>query len=242
MKRRNEIKMKGKIICIEGNDRVGKHTQSLLLKEYIQKNGYDVKTLSFPNYGSVQAKPVESYLAGAFPKLGPMEASMLYAFDRSVTFRQMDIRSFLKKGGVLILDRYTTSNIVFQVARSMEDHEEIDVKSDKSFGLIYKIEQLEYNILNLPRPDAVVYLKLSRDIHKRIMEKAEEDKGIKNDIHESDNKLIDRVYEVGIQLARLCEWNIVDCYDESNNSIFSKEEILQKIVNGLSDKLNILPK
>ena len=80
--------MRGKIICIEGNDRVGKHTQALMLEKYIQNIGYDVQTVSFPNYGTIQAKPAEMYLAGSFPMLGPMEASMLYAFDRSVTFKE----------------------------------------------------------------------------------------------------------------------------------------------------------
>lgn len=234
--------MRGKIICIEGNDRVGKHTQALMLEKYIQNIGYDVQTVSFPNYGTIQAKPAEMYLAGSFPMLGPMEASMLYAFDRSVTFKEKNIYSFLKDGGVLILDRYTTSNIVYQLARSFKDDEIVDVRVDKAFTLIYKIEQLEYNILGLPRPDAVVYLKLDREGQKYLIENDHQDKGLKNDYHESNEKLLERVSEVGIQLARLCEWNIVNCFDESNHSIFSKEEILEKIVHGLSDKLNILPK
>lgn len=234
--------MRGKIITLEGNDRVGKRTQSRLLADYIRNIGYDVKTVSFPNYGTEQSKPVEYYLAGNFPLLGPIEASLLYAFDRSVTFREMNIKGFLKNGGVLILDRYTTSNITFQIARSFRKGEEIDVRNDKSFSLIYRIEQLEYNILELPRPDAVVYLKLDRKAHHKLLDADHEIKGIKNDIHESDTELLDRVSEVGIQLARLCGWNIVDCYDKEKDSIYSKEEVLEKIVNGLSDKLNILPK
>lgn len=228
--------MKGKIICIEGSDRVGKHTQSMMLADYIRGYGYDVKTLSFPNYGTEQAKPVESYLAGNFNMLDPMEASMLYAFDRSVTFREMNIRSFLREGGVLILDRYTTSNVVFQIARSINEENKIDVRSNKAFELIYKIEKLEYGFLNLPRPDAVIYLKLDRDIQKQLLKDDETIKGVGSiDIHESNEKLLDRVSVIGVQLASICGWNIVECYDEKNNSMFSKEEILQKIVNELSD-------
>lgn len=226
--------MRGNIICLEGNDRVGKHTQSLLLAEYIRENGYNVKTISFPNYGKPQASPVEKYLAGGFSELSPIEASMLYAFDRSITLREMHIKEFLKKGGVLILDRYTPSNVVFQTARALKDCEDIDIKSDKAFKTIYQIETLEYSILELPRPNAVVYLNLDRENQKYLMDGDDEIKGVKNDIHESDPDLLDRVSQVGVQLAELCDWILIDCFDKENHKIYSKEEILKKIIKGLA--------
>lgn len=232
--------MNGKIICIEGNDRVGKHTQALLLTEYIRDYGYNVKTVSFPNYGTAQAQPVESYLAGSFPMLGPLEASMLYAFDRSVTFRELHLKSFLKDGGVLVLDRYTPSNIIYQVARSMKDSEELNVASTKAWNLAYKIEQLEYNVLELPRPDAVVYLSLNRSINKKLMETAEEIKGNnKKDFHESDEQLLDRVSEIGLQFAKKCSWHVVECYNHDTKEIYPKEVILTNILKTLSRDLNI---
>lgn len=234
--------MKGKVICIEGNDRVGKHTQSLLLTEYIRKNGYNVKTISFPNYGTPQAKPVESYLTGEFPTLEPMEASILFALDRSVTFREMGIKSFLKDGGILVLDRYTPSNIIYQTARLFDQDEKIDISANKAFEFNSNIDNLEYHFLDLPQPDAVIYLNLDRDIHRQLIEKTDEIKGVQNDIHESDEKLLDHVSIVGIQIAQAFNWSIVECYDEKNHSLFSKEEIHQKIVNEISDKINIVPK
>lgn len=232
--------MKGKIICIEGNDRVGKHTQSILLSNYIQSLGYSVKCLSFPNYGTPQAKPVESYLAGSFPMLGPLEASILYAFDRSVTMKELEIKSFLKDGGVIVMDRYTPSNIIYQIARSFKDGEEINISSEKVFNLAYKIEHLEYNILGLPRPDAIVYLKLDREMNKRLLENDTEIKGNNlKDLHESDELLLDRVAEVGIKIARLSDWSIVECYDYENAQMYPKEKILKEIIRELSINLNI---
>ena len=58
----------GKLIIIEGGDGSGKATQTALLKERLEREGYNVRTVSFPNYDSPAAMPVKMYLAGDFGK------------------------------------------------------------------------------------------------------------------------------------------------------------------------------
>ena len=58
----------GRLIIIEGGDGSGKATQTALLKERLQQEGYKVKSVSFPNYDSPAAMPVKMYLAGDFGK------------------------------------------------------------------------------------------------------------------------------------------------------------------------------
>lgn len=226
--------MRGKIICIEGNDRVGKHTQSMLLTEYIRELGYEVQCISFPNYGTPQAKPVESYLAGDFPSLGPLEASMLYAFDRSVTLKDMNIIEFINNGGIAVMDRYTTSNIVFQVARFVEERGIDNLTPTDIFNLVYKIEELEYNILKIPRPDIVIYLELNRELNRLLVKNNMEIKGNNpNDFHESNESLLDQVARTGMEIAKMSNWNIVECYDYDHKQIRTKEAILQDIIQRL---------
>ena len=93
----------GRLIIIEGGDGSGKATQTALLKERLLKEGYKVKSVSFPNYDSPAAMPVKMYLAGDFGKkpsdVNPFVASSLYAVDRFASFR-MDWQNSTKKGGL----------------------------------------------------------------------------------------------------------------------------------------------
>ena len=230
--------MRGKVICIEGNDRVGKHTQAVLLADYVAKKGYNTKCISFPNYGTEQAKPVESYLAGNFPTLGPIETSMLYAFDRVVTFEEQKLKDFVNDGGILIIDRYTPSNIIFQTARAFEEQETIDITSSKVFEIVMKIERMEYDLLDLPRPDLIVYLNLNDENRKKLLEKESKEENLKGvgkiDFHENNIELLNRVSSIGLQLATLCSWTIIECFDHDTLDILSKEKISEKIISALA--------
>lgn len=224
--------MKGKIICIDGSgDRIGKHTQATMLTDYINSLGVPAKCISFPNYGTPQAKPVEMYLAGEFPRLGPIEASMLYAFDRSVTLRQEKAVEFVNNGGCLILDRYVSSNAIYQIASSLKEGEEVSIGNSNNYFLSFKIEQLEYQIVGLPRPNITIYLDMDRGMNKTLLDEDTEKSG--KDILESNEKLLDRVNIIGKQLANLCNWSIIKCNDDQR--VFSKEEIHEKIKDTIAD-------
>ena len=110
--------MKDKIIVIEGAcDGIGKTTQFNLLKQYLEENGTEVVSHHYPSYNTIQGKLVEEYLSGHLGKisdLSPYLVNSLYAIDRAITWE-----SELKekaKGKVLLLDRYTTSSLIYQTA------------------------------------------------------------------------------------------------------------------------------
>ena len=112
--------MNGKLIVLEGIDGSGKATQSGLLEDHLIKSGKDVMHISFPDYGSPSSALVKMYLNGDFGRapgdVNPYAASMLYAVDRFASFR-MKWKSFYENGGVVIADRYTTSNMVHQMTK-----------------------------------------------------------------------------------------------------------------------------
>lgn len=231
--------MKGKIICVDGGgDRIGKHTQAVMLSNYLKNHGLDVKCISFPNYGTPQAKPVEDYLNGKFNFLNPLEISMLYALDRSVTLREEKISEFLQDGGCVIFDRYVSSNIVYQIALAMKHTGKSIVGDFNNTTLIMNIEQLEYNLLKLPRPDLTIYLDMTRFVNEKLLSKdLMDDK--EGDILEQDTELLDRVNVIGRELALLCNWKIVKCDD--GVSPYSRETVHEKVVRIVDEFAETIP-
>ena len=129
----------GKLIVIEGLDGSGKHTQAVLLKNYLESIGKSVKMVSFPNYESPSSALVKMYLAGDFGKeadsVNPYTASTFYAVDRFASFRT-GWQNFYENGGIIIADRYTTSNAVHQCSKL--PHEQWDSFLKWLFEFEYK--------------------------------------------------------------------------------------------------------
>jgi dTMP kinase len=230
--------MKGKVITIEGGDRVGKHTQSILLTDYLLSKGINTKQISFPNYGSIQAMPVENYLAGNFPDISSIEASMLYAFDRSITCREEKIKEFIEDGGWVVFDRYVPSNMMYQTAREVPD-ENLDLSKPLPYDskLVEDINYLEYFILGLPKPDAIFYLNLDRKINDVLLKKDLGTDG--GDIHEKNHTLLDKAANIGLQLAQKYNWNIIQCNNPRSSSILNPQAIhlnITKIVDTMIDR------
>ncbi|HCG59977.1 MAG TPA: thymidylate kinase, partial [Lachnospiraceae bacterium] len=141
--------MKGKLIVIEGLDGSGKATQAKRLAAALQQSGERVREISFPNYDSDSSALVKMYLSGAFGTqpgdVNAYAASSFYAVDRYAGMKQ-DWGSFYDEGGILIADRYTTSNAVHQCCKLPRDG--WDDYLDWLFDF-------EYRLLRLPEPDLV---------------------------------------------------------------------------------------
>ena len=209
---------KGKLIVIEGTDGSGKETQSKRLEQELLNRGIKAIRLSFPSYGEKSAGPVEMYLSGELgdrDSISPFEISMYYAIDRSCTMRWLNIEEELLNGVWVICDRYAESNIVYQTSQ-------LKSTTDKLL-LADKIMDLEYNKLKIPVPDYVIFLKLRREISKSLIDK----RGERKDIHETDENLMNKVYESGLFWAERLKWNIIDC--EENGAIRSIEDISKDI-------------
>ena len=112
--------MAGKLIVIEGLDSSGKQTQTELLCKALSEKGIPVKKISFPCYDSDSSALVKMYLAGKFGQnaedVNPYAASSFYAVDRYASFKT-DWSEHYNNGGIVVADRYTTSNMIHQAGK-----------------------------------------------------------------------------------------------------------------------------
>ena len=150
--------MKSKIIVIEGLDGSGKATQTKILCEKFSALGKKVTKLEFPNYESPAAAPVKMYLDGEFgdkpDDVNAYAASAFYAVDRVASYLQ-----FWKKecdnGGVILSDRYVTSNIIYQMSK---------LPKEEWNSFIDWLNDFEYEKLGIPKPDLVIYLDVEPEV------------------------------------------------------------------------------
>ena len=160
--------MSGKLIVFEGTDGSGKATQSKLLFERLQREGVDCRKLNFPRYGEKSAALVELYLGGAFgthpSDVNAYAASTFYSVDRYASYKQ-DWGKYYEAGGLLIADRYTTSNAVHQAGKLPDGEREKYL--DWLFGF-------EYGLLGLPEPSLVFYLDVPTELTEKMMREREQ--------------------------------------------------------------------
>ena len=111
---------KGKLIVIEGLDGSGKATQAKLLAQHLAGQGLPVREVTFPDYASDSSVLIKMYLAGQFGSkpddVNAYAASSFFAVDRYASYKT-DWGRFYEEGGVVIADRYTTSNAVHQCSK-----------------------------------------------------------------------------------------------------------------------------
>ncbi|WP_291256498.1 thymidylate kinase [Fusobacterium sp.] len=220
----------GRVIVIEGTDSSGKETQTKRLFERLERDGIKIKKLSFPNYESPACEPVKMYLAGAFGDkaldINPYPVSTMFAIDRYASYK-MEWESFYKSEGVVVTDRYTTSNMVHQASK-IEDKE-------KKEEYLNWLEDLEYKKMNIPAPDLVIFLNMPTEMAVKLM--AERKNKItgeeKKDIHEQDTNYLKKSYENACEIARKYEWKEIKCVDEGR--LKTIEEIGEEIYSIVRD-------
>ena len=140
---------KGKLIVLEGLDGSGKGTQAKLLAKHLTVTDHLVREITFPDYDSDSSALVKMYLAGQFgdkpDDVNAYAASSFYAVDRYAGYKS-DWGKFYEEGGILIADRYTTSNAVHQCSK---------LPPEQWDTFLQWLFDYEYHLLGLPAPDAV---------------------------------------------------------------------------------------
>ena len=215
--------MKGKLIVIEGTDCSGKETQSNILVEYLNNKGLKTNKYAFPNYNSPTGKIIagpylgkEGYQPPLFSEgatnVDPYCASLLYAMDRKYNIKQ--IEDDLNSGINVVLDRYVDSNMAHQGSKLLGKERE---------RMFCFIEQLEYNLLKLPKADISILLYMPVWASKKLKENREE----KPDQHELDEQHLKKSEETYLQLAKRRNSFVLEC--TLNEEILSIPEISKKL-------------
>ena len=213
---------KGKLIVVEGAcDGIGKSTQYELLYNSLIKDNFKVTKHHFPSYGTEEGAPVEKFLKGELgsPKdLSPYLVNSLYAVDRAITWQTI-LKPDYEQGNIILLDRYTTSSLIYQSA-TIEDIEE------KKKFLDY-VTDYEYNKLGIQKPDMVIFLFAPFEIVTKMRNLRKQNDGIENDVFEKDIELMKKIYENAVFVANYLSWNIINC--ANSNEVKSIDDIHQDI-------------
>ena len=222
---------KGKIIVIEGTDCSGKETQANFLLEALNTNGHKTVKMQFPMYDTPTGKIVggpylgKSYLCEGYFEEGaahvdPKVAALYYAADRKYNIHK--ILDCIDQGINVILDRYVDSNMAHQAGKIEDDIEQNE--------MIAWLEKLEYDFLDLPRPDTTIFLYMPYEATLILKQGREE----KPDQHEADPKHLmcaERAYK---KLAKRFFYDTVECTE--NGRIKTKEEIADEVYKIIMNK------
>lgn len=184
------IMPKGKLIVLEGIDGSGKSSQYRRLCARMENDGIDYNHIVFPRYDKESSSLIRMYLRGDFGEkpsdVSAYAASTFYAVDRYASYCS-DWGKIYENGGLIISDRYTTSNAVHQGSKL--DNDELPEFFDW-------LADLEYVKMGLPKPDLVIYLDVDIETSLRRMAKRQETTSTTADIHEKDVAYLSRCLEV----------------------------------------------
>lgn len=217
----------GKLIVVEGTDGSGKATQSKLLIRRLKKEGHAVKLLDFPQYGKPSCGAVEKYLNGKYGSsrdVGPYRASIFYAVDRfDASFK---LKKWLIQGNIVIANRYVASNLAHQGGSI--------ASPEKRKKYIEWDNNLEYNIFQIPKPDANIILFVPAEISQQLVDHKgfrKYLKGKKRDILEADIQHLKNAENAYQKLAQLFPQNYTLIPCSENNTIMSRKKISDLVWN-----------
>jgi len=224
-----------KLCVIEGVDGAGKSTQIKLLRNFFLTKGFNCEYMHFPRtetpyFGELIAR----FLRGEFGSLNevdPYLVAMLYAGDRKDASDL--IETWLKEGKIVLLDRYTYSNIAYQCAKL------IDESSQNK--LMHWILSLEFEHFSIPKPDLNIFLDVPFAFTEKNLTKTRSgnDRDYLNgsrDIHEESMAFQKQVREIYLRVSMSDDnLEVINC-SSNDGKMLSTEEIFNRILKVISDK------
>ena len=221
----------GKLIVIEGTDGSGKSTQFRLLTQRLENEKRSFQKLVFPQYSEPSSALIRMYLGGEFgtrpSDVNAYAASAFFAVDRYASYKKV-WGQWYENGGLILSDRYTTSNAVHQASKEPEE----------TRGEFMKwLYEFEYDRLGLPRPDLTIYLDVPTDFTEKLLRHREADTDTKADIHEQDMTYLATCRRIGKAAASFYGWTVIECVrDGAMRSIEDiHEEIYRHVAACLED-------
>ena len=198
----------GKLIVLEGIDGSGKSSQYARVCSRLKEDGIEYRHIVFPRYDKESCALVRLYLNGGFgtdpDAVNAYTASTFFAVDRFASFRD-DWGEAYNQGSLILSDRYTTSNAVHQGSKLPEE------LLPEYFGWL---SDLEYNRMQLPKPDLVLYLDTTIEISMRRMRRRESTTGTHADIHEQNSRYLEKCLLTANLACDYFGWKRIACFDE----------------------------
>jgi len=211
----------GKLIVIEGTDGSGKSTQFRLLTSRLESEGKVFQKLVFPQYSEPSSALIRMYLGGEFgtnpSDVNAYAASAFYAVDRYASYKKV-WGDWYEKGGLIVSDRYTTSNAVHQASKE---------PAEKQGDFLKWLYDFEYSKLGLPCPDLILYLDVPTDFTEAMMRRREADTNTTADIHEQDLTYLATCRRTGKAAADYYGWTVIQCVEDGK--MRSIEDIHEEI-------------
>ncbi len=180
----------GKFIVFEGIDGAGGETQSNLLLKFFKKEKIPAEKLSYPDYRGPIGKLIHKFLHKKYNF--SFELQFLLYFSDFIKDKEK-IEKWKKEGKVIISDRYFTSALAYQGLKGFSLKDALKI----------------FKIFDLPKPDLIIYLKISPEtsIQRKFKEKRSLDR------HEADKKFLEKLskfYEKLIENQIFSKWVIVN--------------------------------
>lgn len=211
--------MSGKLLVLEGTDASGKSTQFERLCQALDARNIAYRRLVFPRYQEESSALIRMYLGGQFgthpDDVSAYTASTFFAVDRYASY-QTEWKDYYENGGLILADRYTTSNAVHQASK-------LEGEEQKSF--LDWLFDFEYRIMGLPAPNQVFFLDMPTEAVKHLLEHRQ---GKTQDIHEKDLGYLQKCYQTAAHLADQFGWQRIPCTNESG--IRTIEDISHELV------------
>ena len=215
----------GKLIVLEGTDGSGKSTQFQRLTDRLSQEGRQFQKLVFPQYSEPSSALIRMYLGGEFgarpSDVNAYAASAFYSVDRYASYKKV-WGQWYESGGLVVSDRYTTSNAVHQASKEPEE---------KRKDFLSWLYDLEYGKLGLPKPDLILYLDVPTDFTETMMRRREQDTHTHADIHEQDLNYLAACRQSGKAAAAFYGWKVIQCVrDGKMRSIEDIHEEIYRLV------------
>lgn len=218
--------MAGKLIVFEGTDGSGKSTQFALARQALERAGRDFRTFVYPQYQEESSALVRMYLGGQFGSrpsdVNPYAASTFFAVDRYAGYQRF-WGEYYRRGGLMVLDRYTTSNAVHQSAKLSPPERE---------AFFRWLSEFEYGALGLPQPDLVLWLDMPTPLAADNLRRRERDTHTAGDIHEVDQDYLAACRRAAAQAADFFGWQRIPCVD-GGGRLRPPQDIHQEILSYL---------
>ncbi len=210
--------MSGKLLVLEGTDASGKSTQFARLCANLDARGIAYRRLVFPRYQEESSALIRMYLGGQFGSrpddVSAYTASTFFAVDRYASY-QTEWKDYSENGGLILADRYTTSNAVHQASK---------LSGEEQGRYLDWLFDFEYRIMGIPAPDDVFFLDMPMQAVRDLLEHRQ---GKTQDIHEQDLTYLEHCYQTASGLADRFGWHRIRCVRDGR--IRPVEDISQEL-------------